>query len=261
MIIENNKNFHTQNKPINKFFICIEGNIGAGKSTFLKKISSELQCEFLLEPCAEWQDINGYNLLDEFYKNIKRWAYSFQLYAFLTRVESIEKKLETIKGNFFISERSIFADRYVFGDVCYNDGNMSELEWNMYTKWFDWTIERNSKRILPSAFIYLKVNPELSYQRVNLRGRAEEKSLPIEYLTKLDEKYDLLFLTKKNIHSCIKDIPILVINCNEDFENNSKIWENMVYLVKDFIYTNFETSFYNKGINHGIKSNSYHSGR
>lgn len=241
MIVQNNKNLSHKNKKKNKFFISIEGNIGAGKSTFLKKITNELQCPLLSEPCDEWQNINGYNLLDFFYTDIKRWAYSFQLYAFLTRMESIQKQLNTIDyNNFFISERSIFADRYVFGDVCYRDGNMTELEWNMYTKWFDWTIERIDKKTLPSAIIYLKVIPELSHQRVNIRGRSEEKNLPLEYLSKLNEKYDLLFLQKESINKLIKDIPILVINCNEDFENNSKIWENMVQLVKDFINTHFE---------------------
>jgi deoxyadenosine/deoxycytidine kinase len=261
MIIQNNNNLNTQDQLSHKFFISIEGNIGAGKSTFLKKITNALSLPYLLEPCAEWQNINGYNLLNEFYRDIKRWAYSFQLYAFLTRVESIEKKLDMINSNLFISERSIFADRYVFGDVCYNDGNMSELEWNMYKKWFDWTIERSNKRILPSGIIYLKVAPDLSHQRVNLRGRSEEKSLPIEYLLKLNQKYDLLFFTKKHSLSWIKDIPILIIDCNEDFENNSKIWDNMVELVKDFIYTNFEKSFFDKGIKYGSKSSSYSSSR
>lgn len=259
MTISNNKNLPNQYTNLNSFFISIEGNIGAGKSTFLKKITTEFNCPLLLEPCDQWQNINGYNLLDEFYKDIKRWAYSFQLYAFLTRVESIEKKIDLVKNAFFISERSIFADRYVFSEVCYNNGNMSELEWNMYKSWFDWTLHRINKKALPSAIIYLKVSPEISHHRINTRGRFEEKSIPIEYLMALNEKYDSLFLSKQNIHECIQNIPILTINCDENFENNSKIWENMVYLIKDFIYTNFKKSFLNKGINYGTNSSRYYN--
>lgn len=261
MMTKNNKISVPQNLNSNSFFLSIEGNIGAGKSTFLKKITEDLMCPLLLEPCSEWQDINGHNLLDEFYKDIKRWAYSFQLYAFLTRIESIEKKIDSVGNDFFISERSIFADRYVFAEVCYNNHNMTELEWNMYKKWFDWTIYRKNKRVLPSGIIYLKVSPEISYERINIRGRSEEKSIPLEYLIALNEKYDLLFLSKENIHECIKNIPILIINCDENFENNSKIWENMVYLIKDFIYANFEKSFFDKGINYGTNSSNYYSSR
>ncbi len=258
MISKNNMDFVYNNNQESSFFISVEGNIGAGKSTFLKKITNDLMCQLLLEPCNEWQNINGYNLLDAFYKDIKRWAYSFQLYAFLTRIEAIEKKLDSLNNDFFISERSIFADRYVFAEVCYENNNMNELEWNMYKKWFDWTIYRQNKRILPSGIIYLKVNPEISFHRINIRGRSEEKNIPIEYLNALSNKYDLLFLKKENIHECIKNIPILTINCDENFENNSKIWENMVYLIKDFIYNNFKKSFLNEGNNYGTNaSNNY----
>lgn len=261
MMTQNNKIFLEEYPKKNSFFISIEGNIGAGKSTFLKKITDDLMCPLLLEPCHEWQNISGHNLLDAFYKDIKRWAYSFQLYAFLTRIESIEKKLDSMKNDFFISERSIFADRYVFAEVCYNNGNMNELEWNMYKAWFDWTISRINTQVLPAAIIYLKVSPEVSYQRINIRGRAEEKNIPIDYLEALNNQYDLLFLSKKNIHERIQNIPILSINCDENFENNSKVWENMVYLIKDFIYTNFKKSFLNKGINYGNNTSSYHSRR
>jgi deoxyadenosine/deoxycytidine kinase len=242
----------------NPFFMTIEGNIGAGKSTFLRKISESLSCSFLPEPCAEWQNINGHNLLDEFYKDIKRWAYSFQLYAFLARIEAIEKKMATNNNPFFIAERSIFADRYVFAQTCYEIGNMTDLEWSMYTKWFDFTIARKSKKLLPSGIIYLKTDPLVSFERINLRDRLEEKNIPLEYLKALDYNHNLWLIKKENIHELIKNIPILVINCDNDFENNSKIWENMVSLIQEFMMFNFKTSFFNKGINYGSNSNNYH---
>jgi deoxyadenosine/deoxycytidine kinase len=258
-IMNTNKTFYTSTvAKKNSFFITVEGNIGAGKSTFLKKIAESLKCSFLPEPCQEWQNINGHNLLDEFYKDIKRWAYSFQLYAFLARIESIEKQFDLDTNPFFIAERSIFADRYVFAEACYNNKNMSDLEWNMYTKWFDWAIARKANKIIPSAIIYLKVDPLISFDRINQRGRFEEKNIPLEYLQSLDNYHNLWLLDKKNIHDRIKNIPTLVINCNEDFENNSKTWENMVSLVQEFITINFKVSFINKGIHYGSNtSNNY----
>jgi deoxyadenosine/deoxycytidine kinase len=224
-----------------KFFLSVEGNIGAGKSTFLNKVRDSLDCSLLWEPCHEWQDIGGLNLLDEFYKDIKRWAYSFQLYAFLTRIEAIEKKLNDQRdsGDFFIAERSIFADRYVFAQVCYEIGNMSQLEWNMYCKWFDWTLMRKAKRVLPSGLIYLKVDPLVSCERIKYRGRSEEKDIPFDYLQSLDNYHDEWLIQKKGLHTQIKDIPVLVLDCNEEFENNEKVWNNMLDKLIKFIKINY----------------------
>jgi deoxyadenosine/deoxycytidine kinase len=251
MIDISKKNSFDEVTKKKSLFFTIEGNIGAGKSTFLKKISESLNCSLLLEPCHEWQNINGHNLLDEFYKDIKRWSYSFQLYAFLTRIESIESKLDACNDDYFIAERSIFADRYVFADVCYNDGYMTELEWNMYTKWFDWTIKRKNRDVLPSAIIYLQVSPTVSRQRINIRGREEEKNIPMEYLESLHNNHNAWLIEKKNIHQKIVNIPTLVLDCDQDFENNSVIWENMVYLVKNFINENFKNNFFYKELKYG----------
>lgn len=224
-----------------KFFLSVEGNIGAGKSTFLHKIRDSLACSLLWEPCHEWQDIEGLNLLDEFYKDIKRWAYSFQLYAFLTRIEAIEKKLKdkTSSEAFFIAERSIFADRYVFAQVCYEIGNMKQLEWNMYRKWFDWTLSRKEKKLFPAGLIYLKVDPEISYQRIKFRGRSEEKDIPFDYLNLLNDCHNRWLIEKKELHSEIEDIPVLVLDCNEEFENDEKVWNNMLDKLIKFIKINY----------------------
>lgn len=224
-----------------KFFLTVEGNIGAGKSTFLNKIRDSLGCSLLWEPCQEWQDIGGLNLLDEFYKDIKRWAYSFQLYAFLTRIEAIEKKLldRTNVNEFFIAERSIFADRYVFAQVCHEIGNMQELEWNMYRKWFDWTLSRKEKRLLPSGLIYLKVDPEISYQRIKIRGRAEEKDIPFDYVALLHDYHERWLIDKSDLHRQVRDIPVLVLDCNQEFENNEKVWNNMLDKLIKFIKINY----------------------
>lgn len=232
-IIKQNNNLY------NKCFFTIEGNIGAGKTTFLKKLSQSLNCDVLFEPCEKWQDINGYNALEKFYTNIQRWAYSFQLYAFLTRTESILQKLEKPPHNhndtFFLAERSIFADRYVFAKACHQGGFMENLEWNMYTTWFDWTLARQPEEIIPKGIIYLQTDPHVSYRRILHRGRSEEKDISLEYIKKLYTNHHEWLILKENIELRIKDIPILILDCNEEFENNSIIWENMVYLVKSFM--------------------------
>lgn len=224
----------------NIFFLTVEGNIGAGKSTFLKKLKKDLSCNVLFEPCDKWQNINGLNALEKFYSDIQRWAYSFQLYAFLTRTESILQQIESIHlnqkdQNFFIAERSIFTDRYVFAKTCYENGYMNDLEWNMYTTWFEWTIARQPQCIIPNGIIYLETTPETSYQRIITRGRTEEKKIALSYIEKLYENHSNWLINKKNIDNRIKNIPVLILDCNQEFENNSIIWGNMLYSIEKFI--------------------------
>ena len=74
---------HAQNNQ--KYFV-VEGNIGAGKSTFLKVINTFLNAQVVFEPHEKWQNVAGENLLDRFYADTQRWAYTFQTYAFITRI-------------------------------------------------------------------------------------------------------------------------------------------------------------------------------
>ncbi len=75
----------TDARAAKKSFL-VEGNIGAGKSTFLKIISQYLDIQIIYEPHQKWQNVAGHNLLEQFYKDPKRWAYTFQSYAFVSRV-------------------------------------------------------------------------------------------------------------------------------------------------------------------------------
>ena len=68
-----------------KLFI-LEGNIGAGKSTFLRLAGDTLPLQIVPEPHTKWQQVGGHNLLEKFYTDTNRWAYTFQSYAFVTRV-------------------------------------------------------------------------------------------------------------------------------------------------------------------------------
>lgn len=245
-----------------KKFITIEGNIGAGKSTFLKKLQEDLDAKILFEPCQEWQNIEGNNLLEEFYKNIPRWSFSFQLYAFLTRVESVEKTLEEkSEESIFFTERSIFADRYVFAQSCYESGQMSDLEWGMYKKWFDWTIKRQRKATLPGGIIYLETSAQKSMERIYERGRKEEAEIPFEYIVNLKKKHDNWLIKKENIYSIIKEIPVLCLNCDQEFEKDTKIWKKMIESIYNFLYRNFNYTFTKKELSYGNSRNdtSYHT--
>ncbi len=196
--------------------LIIEGNIGAGKSTFLKIVQRFLDSDIVFEPHTKWQDIGGENLLDKFYKDTKRWAYTFQTYAFITRVLEQEKNARETKKEFQVLERSVYSDRYCFAKNCFEMGTMTQMEWSLYKDWFAWLVEQYTAK--PTGFIYLKTDPDICYNRLVKRSRSEEADVPLEYLTLLDKKHNDWLVKKEGISEFVSDVPVLVLDCNKDFE-------------------------------------------
>jgi len=202
----------------------LEGNVGTGKSTFLKVIEDQGH-DVVYEPVGEWINMinsNGKNLLQEFYGDQKRWAYAFQSIAFRTRVKNIEKcKLDTIV------ERSIFTDYNVFAKTCYENGMMNDIEWSDYMGWFEWLSEKFN--VKPSGYIYLRASPEISFERIKKRSRDGEETIPFPYLKELHIKHEKWLTEEPNV---------LILDVNEDFENNPEKLQEMLVKVKKFISNN-----------------------
>lgn len=217
-----------------QFIVSVEGNIGSGKSTFLKKIGNEIDCKLIYEPHTLWQNINGENLLDLFYKDMNRWAYTFQTYVFLTRIQVQDESLKNNPtSNLFICERSVIADRFTFARALHERGSISTIEWNMYCQWYSWMIENFV--CLPHLIIYINATAETSYKRINKRNREEEHGVPFDYITLLNNYHNDWLVDKKNMSKKLADIPVLVLDCNEEFESNSKKWGIIVEKVVNSI--------------------------
>ena len=120
-----------------KSFI-VEGNIGAGKSTFLRLVQERLPVQIVYEPHTKWQKVDDKeNLLDKFYQDTTRWAYTFQSYAFVTRVVEQQRKARENKHGVQVLERSVYSDRYCFAKNCFEMGTLSKLEWTLYREWLN----------------------------------------------------------------------------------------------------------------------------
>ena len=92
----------------------IEGNIGSGKSTLLQLLLKHIpQIQIEPEPIGSWQHIDAYNILDTFYQQPHRWAYTFQNYVLVTRMKQLTKQLQTPYSpkELLFTERSVVADR------------------------------------------------------------------------------------------------------------------------------------------------------
>ena len=168
--------------------ILFEGNIAAGKSTVGRRLAESELFGFVEEPVGAWQQDFDENLLDLFYRDTNRWAFTFQLAAFTTRAKTWSEVLAIIDHRNVVLERSIYCDRYVFAKNCYQSGLMKKTEWQLYCKLWDW-LESNWCAE-PDKIVYLRTPAEVCLERIEARGRAEETTIPIEYLRDLEILHD-----------------------------------------------------------------------
>lgn len=222
----------------NQKYFVVEGNIGAGKSTFLKVINTFLNAQVVYEPHQRWQNVSGENLLERFYTDTHRWAYTFQTYAFITRVLEREKAALNNTFPFQILERSVFSDRYCFAQNCFELGLMNALEWKLYQEWFTWLVDTYT--VKPSGFIYMQTDPKVCYKRLLKRNRSEEGGVTLEYLELLHDKHERWLIHKDGVAPYIKDIPVLVIPCDEEFEQDRDMQKAHMAKIIDFLEVQYE---------------------
>lgn len=214
---------------MDKKLIVVEGNIGSGKSTLLKYLEGINESEVIYEPVNLWQqttDEDGVNLLDYYYKDTQRWAYTLQTFAFITRIKSIEHA-QTNKYRFI--ERCLESDNKIFANKLVDDKLINSLEYNIYNQWFEWNKELfkkgNTNKIDADYVIYLRTKPEVAYERINKRSRDEESKIPFEYIKDLHDRYDnYLMNSSKNV---------LVLDGNVNIDTNN--YEKHIEDIKKFI--------------------------
>lgn len=169
--------------------VSVDGNVGAGKSHLLEHLRTCLpDAEVVLEPVGEWmrlKDASGKSLLELFYSDKKRWAYTFQNCAILTRLRTILSAMKTTTKKVILTERSVLTDRFVFAEMLREDGTLDPLEWELYMTWFN-TFAAD----LPiRGVIYLTTGVGTSAERIVHRGRAGEEHIPLDYLAALDTQH------------------------------------------------------------------------
>ena len=194
--------------------LCVEGNIGVGKTTFLQKMigeSLELQevVEVVPEPVEKWQDVGeGHvNLLDLFYQDQQRYAYTFQHYVFVTRMLQEKDSRENLgrEKTLRLLERSVFSDRMVFVRAVHEAKCMTDAELSVYDSWFSPMVEAIPS-LVPDGFIYLRADPRTCLARMMGRARSEESMVSIDYLENLHQKHEDWLATGTNGQFAQRDI-------------------------------------------------------
>jgi deoxyadenosine/deoxycytidine kinase len=212
--------------------IIVEGNIGAGKSTFLKKLAKYSEfVDVAQEPVDSWhKKEDGSNLLENFYKYPHRWAYTLETFAMAARLQEHIKHANNNKP--IVVERSIYSGHYCFAKNDYLAGYMTDIEWELYQQWFDTIIASFAKP--PRGFIYLKVSPDVALERIKKRNRAGEENISLDYLIEIDKRHQEFLVTKNNILENISSIPVKTFNVDQLALNDQEM-ETVVKEAIEFI--------------------------
>lgn len=214
--------------------VSIEGNIGVGKSTFTKLLEEHItSSEIVSEPVDMWLNVknsDGKNILQTFYDDIPRWAYTFQNIAYVTRMMKIERTIRNSTKEYIFLDRSLDTDRYVFEKMLWEQKKLQKIEHDAYHLWCDFYKEfvRNDDN---KKIIYLRCLPEVSLERIKVRGREEEKNITLEYLQELHNAHENWLISNSNSN----ESNILILDCNKDFEHDELYRNELIEKVKNYI--------------------------
>lgn len=178
--------------------VAVEGNIGSGKSTWLNHLRTQVFVDdphvvFVDEPVEEWKlvrDEAGHSMLEKFYAHPSKYAFAFQMMAFITRLSGFRRAVErasSVEGGAVIfTERSLFTDRHVFAQMLRDTGKMEDVEYAIYTRWFD-----EFAHAYPIEHVmYIKTPWEVCEQRIAQRSREGEDCIASEYLQSCQQYHD-----------------------------------------------------------------------
>jgi deoxyadenosine/deoxycytidine kinase len=221
----------------NNIIISIEGNIGSGKSSLIEtlhllKLDDKFKpIIFLKEPVDEWGEIvdeNNNSILQLFYQSPEEYSFSFQMMAYISRLNNLKKALNENHNTIIITERSLYTDKYVFAQMLYDDNKIRKVDYSIYLKWFDSFI--NEIPIVHKV-IYVNTDPKICLERIGIRLRTGEANISIEYLNNCHAYHNsLLSIYMKTID--VSDI--YIYNGNIDKEAAYLKMNDLISFIFDF---------------------------
>ena len=180
---------------MSNFVFSVEGNVGSGKSYFIKNLRNSLKkiysfnVIYLPEPVCEWEKIkneNNENIIQAYYNDPVKYGFSFQIMTLISRITQLRNAFKKYKNTIFIIERSVYADRNVFCQMLKDDGIIDKINYDIYVRWFD-----EFKSEIPiSGNIYINTDVSKTVKRIEKRARKGESSITESYLNKLKDYHD-----------------------------------------------------------------------
>lgn len=159
--------------------IAVAGNIGSGKTTLTRLLAKHYNW------IPHFEDVDNNPYLNNFYKNMQRWSFNLQIYFLNSRFSQIVEIRRT--GQKVIQDRTIYEDANIFAPNLHSMGLMATRDFNNYSNLFNLM---SSLIQPPDLLIYLRANVPTLVNQIQKRGREYEKSIRIDYLQRLNERYE-----------------------------------------------------------------------
>ena len=159
--------------------VAVAGNIGAGKTTLTKLLAKHYKWESQLEDVVD----NPY--LDDFYNQMERWSFNLQVYFLNSRFRQVLQIRKS--GKEIIQDRTIYEDAHIFAPNLHAMGLMTNRDFENYRSLFDLM---ESLVQGPDLLIYLRSSIPNLVEQIHKRGRDYENSISIDYLSRLNERYE-----------------------------------------------------------------------
>ncbi len=159
--------------------VAIAGNIGAGKTTLTKLLAKHYKWE------AQLEDVVDNPYLDDFYNQMERWSFNLQVYFLNSRFRQVAQIRES--GKDIIQDRTIYEDAHIFAPNLHAMGLMTNRDFENYSSLFQ-LMESFVKG--PDLLIYLRSSIYNLVAQIHKRGRDYENSISIDYLSRLNERYE-----------------------------------------------------------------------
>jgi deoxyadenosine/deoxycytidine kinase len=195
--------------------IAIVGNIGAGKTTLTELVAKN----YGWDPLFEAVDANPY--LEDFYNDMKRWSFNLQIYFLNSRYRQIIDIQKS--GRNIIQDRTIYEDAFIFAENLHDMGLMTTRDYENYRSIFD-----NMTAYIkpPDLLIYLKASVPTLVNNIQRRGREYEIGIRIDYLSKLNEKY------QKWINNYTLGKLLIIDKDVIDFANNTEDLATVIQMIE-----------------------------
>jgi deoxyadenosine/deoxycytidine kinase len=185
--------------------IAIAGNIGAGKTSLTELIAKHYNWE------ANFEDVIDNPYLDDFYNHMERWSFNLQVYFLKSRFQQLLSFKDNKKT--IVHDRTIYEDAYIFAPNLNAMGLMNQRDFKNYQELFE-LIESLIEG--PDLLIYLRSSISNLVSKIHKRGREYENSISIDYLSRLNERYEAWISTYNKNKMIIIDVDGLDFVENKD---------------------------------------------
>ena len=187
--------------------IAIAGNIGAGKTSLAELLAKHYKWE------AHFEDVIDNPYLDDFYNHMERWSFNLQIYFLKSRFQQLLKIKESKKP--IIQDRTIYEDAHIFAPNLKAMGLMNQRDFKNYQELFE-LLESLIKG--PDLLVYLRSSIPNLVNKIHKRGRDYENSISIDYLSRLNERYEAWISTYDKGEILVIDVDDLdFVEKNDDF--------------------------------------------